>query len=523
MVDIIRFGDFTLDAPRFELRCGDETIAIEPQVFTLVLHLASNANRVVGRDELIEVVWKGRIVSDASISSRINAARRALRDNGRNQTVIRTVPRRGFRFVAEVFEERLSEVDAITTLTATPKAESVREKPAVAVLPFINLSGDPDKEYLADGITEDIISSLSRYRWLRVIARNTAFGFKNRTNVVEELGDTLGVDYVVEGSVRTSGNRIRIGARLFDVASGEQLWGENYDREMEDIFQLQDEITMTVVARVEPELGLAERHRVENSRPASLQAWDCYHLGMSHFYRFTAESNEKAQELLKKAAHIDPSFGEAHAWWAYSVVLGMVYWDTESNQKTLDAALTSVDRALEFDSQNASFYMVKARIALARCEYKVAIAACNSAIDLNPSLAVCYCAMGDALAYDGNYDVSVSWFEKALELSPNDPQCWAFLSYGALAMIFKGDYQRAAEWAERAQIIPNCQYWALAHHAVALALSDKRVEAERVTARLLQKQPDFNRQFARDKLFYIQRQEQLELYIEGLRRAGVPS
>ena len=119
--------------------------------------------------------------------------------------------------------------------------------------------------------------------------------------------------------------------------------------------------------------------------------------------------------------------------------------------------------------------------------------------------------------------MSVSWFEKALELSPNDPQCWAFLSYGALAMIFKGDYQRAAEWAERAQIIPNCQYWALAHHAVALALSDKRVEAERVTARLLQKQPDFNRQFARDKLFYIQRQEQLELYIEGLRRAGVPS
>lgn len=522
MDDVIRFGDFTLDLPRFELRNGDEIISIEPQVFTLILHLASNADRVVGRDELIEVVWNGRIVSDETIGSRINAARRALRDNGRDQTVIRTVPRRGFRFVAAVSEQLPTATDAVTSHLATPNADLTREKPIVAVLPFVNLSSGPDQEYLADGITSDIIASLSRHRWLRVIARNTAFGFKNRVNVISELADTLSVDYVVEGSVRRGDNRIRVGASLISAASGEHLWGENYDREMEDLFQLQDEITMTVVARVEPELGLAERHRVEKSPPASLQAWDCYHLGMSHFYRFTAKGNVKAQELLKRATDIDPSFGEAHVGWAYSVVLGMVYWNTKPSQNMLDAALAAVERALELDSQNATFYAIKARVALARREYKVAMAACNSAVELNPTFAAAYCAMGDALAYDGNYIDSLTWFEKSLELSPNDPQLWAFLSYGAMTLIFKGDYQKAIEWAERAQNVPNCQYWAIAHHAVALALSDKPVEAQRVTAKLLQVQPDFSLQFAQDRMFYIERQEQLELYFEGLRRAKVP-
>jgi TolB-like protein/Tfp pilus assembly protein PilF len=522
MGDVIRFGDFTLDSPRFELRSGDEIIAIEPQVFTLILHLASNADRVVGRDELIEVVWEGRIVSDETVGSRINAARRALRDNGRDQAVIRTVPRRGFRFVTPVTVGPLSGVDTTTSQSTSSEAEPAREKPVVAVLPFVNLSGEPDQEYLADGITGDIIASLSRHRWLSVIARNTIFGFKNRTNIIGELNDKLSVDYVVEGSVRSGGNRIRIGTSLIDAASGAHLWGENYDREMEDLFQLQDAITMTVVAQVEPELGLAERHRVEKSPPASLQAWDCYHLGMSHFYRFTAAGNVKAQELLKKATDIDPLFGEAHVGWAYSVILGMVYWNTKPSQKALDAALAAVERALEMDSQNATFYSIKARVALARREYKVAMAACNTAVELNPTYAAAYCAMGDALAYDGNYIESLTWFEKSLELSPNDPQLWAFLSYGAMTLIFKGDYQKAIEWAERAQNIPNCQYWAIAHHAVALALSDKQAEAKRVTAKLLQIQPEFSLQFAQDRLFYIKRQEQLDLYLEGLRKAGVP-
>ncbi len=522
MDDVIRFGEFSLDTQRFELRCGKEAVAIEPQVFTLIAHLARNADRVVGRDELIDVVWKGRIVSDETVSSRINAARRALGDNGRDQAVIRTIPRRGFRFVAALANDQVAEPDSETAEPSNSETKPAREKPVVAVLPFGNLSGDPDQEYLADGITEDIIASLSRHRWLRVIARNSAFGFKNRANVMSELREYLGVDYAVEGSVRRGGNRIRIGARLIDVVSGDHLWGENYDREMEDVFQLQDEITAKVVARVEPELGLAERHRAEQVPRTSLQAWDCYHLGLSHFYRFTAAGNEKAQELLKKASELDPSFGEAHAWWAFSVVLGMVYWNTEPSQERLDAALAAVDRALELDGQNAAFYMAKARIALARREYKTAVAACNAALDLNPTLSAGYCAMGDALAYDGHYNESIGWFEKAIELSPNDPQSWAFLSYGALAMIFKGDYPRAVEWPERAWIIPNCQYWALAHLAVALALSGKQAKAEQTVPRLLQEQPEFTLKFAEERLFYIQRPEQLELYLDGLRKAGVP-
>lgn len=523
MGDLKRFGEFELDTRRFELRRGEAVVQVEPQVFSLIAHLAANPDRVVGRDELIEVVWNGRIVSDETISSRIAVARKALGDTGRDQAVIRTVPRRGFRFVLAVTEGASLDPDARVSPPASPEVKPMREKPVVVVLPFTNLSGDPDQEYLADGISEDIISSLSRHRWLSVVARNTAFGFKGRANVIGKLRDALGVDYVVEGSVRRYGGRIRIAARLVDGTTGAHIWGENFDRDMEDVFELQDEITTMLVARVEPELGLAERHRVEKAPPVNLQAWDCYHLGMSNFYRFTAESNAKAQALLNRSAELDPSFGEAHAWWAYTVVLGMVYWNTEPDEERLDAALASVDRALELDAQNAIFYMIKARVALARRDYQVAVAASRTALDLNPSLAVSYCAMGDALAYEGRYDECVSWFEKAIELSPNDPQSWAFLSYGAPSMIFKGDYQKAAEWAERARLIPNCQYWALAHHAAALALSGRQGEAEQAVAGLLREQPGFSLDFAKDRLFYIRRPEQLAHYLEGLRKAGVPA
>lgn len=309
---------------------------------------------------------------------------------------------------------------------------------------------------------------------------------------------------------------------MIDGATGDHLWAERYDRDLEDIFDVQDEITDTIVAQIEPELGAAERQRVARKPRTNLQAWDCYHLGVAHFFKFTGEDNLEAQRLLGQSAELDPGFGEPHAWWAYAVVLGMVYWDTEPDDALLDEALAATKRALAIDDRNAVFYALKARIHLARCEYAAAISNNETAVRLNPTFATAYCALGDSLAYEGRYDEALAQFEKAISLSPNDPQRWAFLTYGALSMIFKQDFETALQWAEKASVVPNCQYWTTAHMAVALAHLDRADEAKRAVARLLAEKPGFSLGFAKRKLFYIKRPEQLALYLDGLRKAGVP-
>ena len=409
----------------------------------------------------------------------------------------------------------------------TPQPQGAKQarsdKPTIAVLCFDNMSGDPEQEYFSDGITEDIITALSKHRWLSVIARNTSFGYKGRPVDIRRLADELGADYVVEGSVRRAGDRIRVSAQLIDTETGNHLWAERFDRRLEDIFDVQDEITEKITGRVEPEVGAAERERVARAPRRDLRAWDYYHLGVAHFYKFTAEDNLEAQRLLKLSRELDANFGESHAWWAYARILGMVYWDTEPKQELLDEALAATNRALELDDQNAVFYALKARVQLARCEYKSALAENEMAISLNPTLASAYCGLGDSLAYEGRYDEAVDRFEKAVELSPHDPQRWAFLTYGALALIFKRDFETALEWAEKAREIPNCQYWTTAHMAVALAFLDRLDEARRSVEKLLAENPAFTTAFAKRKLFYLKRPEQLKLYLDGLAMAGVPA
>lgn len=527
------FDEFSLDADRFELSRDGAPLRVEPQVIELLLLLVENAGRMVSKDEIIDVVWRGRVVSEAAVSSRIKSARQALGDDGQTQRYIRTVHKKGFRFGGEVRRDR-AETDASEPRDEAPAPVAAVEsgevpaatpsgRPAVAVLPFVNLSSDPEQEYLSDGITADVIARLCKHRWIDVVARNTSFGFKGRAVDVRELGRLLSVAYVVEGSVQRASNRIRVAVQLVDAASGLNRWSERYDREMSDIFALQDEITEMIAARLEPEIGLSERSKLIQSRPPDLHAWDCYHLGIFHFFKFTGPDNVEAQRLLLRAQQLDPQFGEAFAWWAYALILGMVYWETPPTPELLDQALAACDRALEIDRQNASFHALRARVLLARCEYRHAIAENQAAIELNPSFAAAHCGLGDSLAYEKRYEEAVECFDRAIALSPNDPQLWAFYSYGALALIFKGDYDTAVAWTDRAAGIPNCQYWAWAHRTVAMALAGHLAAAGRARDRLLQEMPGFSIAFARQKLFYLREAEHVERYLEGLRLAGVPA
>jgi tetratricopeptide (TPR) repeat protein len=339
---------------------------------------------------------------------------------------------------------------------------------------------------------------------------------------IRRLADEIGANYVVEGSVRRAGNRIRVTAQLIDTGSGNHLWAERFDRQLEDIFDVQDEITETITARLEPEVGVAERARVARGPRKNLQAWDYYHMGVARVFKFTAEDNLEAQRFFQLSRELDTKFGEAHAWWAYATILGMTYWDTEPKQELLDEALTATNRALELDDQNAVFYGLKARIQLARCEYTSALIEGEMAIKLNPTYAGAFCGLGDSLNYEGRYDEAIVKFEKAVALSPNDPQRWAYLTYGALTLIFKQDFETALVWIEKAIEIPNCQYWTTAHKAVALAYLERRDEARQTVEKLVAEKPGFTCEFAERKLFYLKRPDQLKLYMDGLRLAGVP-
>jgi TolB-like protein/Tfp pilus assembly protein PilF len=521
---IYRFKTFELDTDRFELRDNQVPVQIEPQVFALLSLLVTNSDRMISKEEMINEVWNGRVVSDSALSSRIKSLRRVLGDDGRSQKLIRTVHGRGFRFVADV-AVATDDDETGGVADSTEKDTDVRKtvsKPAIAVLPFLNMSGDADQEYFSDAITQDIITNLSKHRWLDVTARNTSFGYKGKSINVRQLADELGVDYVVEGSVRRSGDRIRVTAQLADAHTGTQRWSDRYDRDLKDVFAVQDEITAKIVARLEPEIGAAERQKVAKSERRDLQAWECYHLGVYHFFKFTAADNQEAQKLLQRSRELDPKFGEAHAWWAYAVVLGMVYWDTDPSEELLDEALAAASVALELDDQNATFYALKARVQLARREYDAALTENEMAINLNPTFAAAHCGLGDSLAYEGRYDEAIKTFENAIELSPNDPQRWAFLTYGALAHIFKGDFETAVKWCETASEIPNCQYWTTAHKAVALAYLGATDRAKRTVARLLKERPDFSIEFAKKKLFFLKDPEQIRTYMEGLALAGVP-
>ena len=518
---VYRFDDFELDTDRFELREGGSPVPLEPQVFALLALLIENRDRMVSKDELLEKIWHGRIVSESAISSRIKKARKALHDDGKKQDLILTVHGQGFRFVGTLKDEQPE--PPLTQQTQSPTAANSLARPRILVLPFVNLSGCEEQEYFSDGITQDLITNLSKHRWLDVVARNSSFGYKGKAIDFKQLISELGIDYLVEGSVQRAGNRIRATSQLVDATTERRIWSDRYDRDLEDVFAVQDEITAKIAARLEPEIGASERQKVSTNVNRDLAAWECYHLGIAHFFKFTADDNLEAQRLLQKSRELDSAFGEAHAWWAYAVILGMVYWDTDPSQDLLDAALAATQRALEIDDRNAVFYALKARVQLARCEYQSALMANSIAIDLNPTFAAAHCGMADSLTYEGHYDEAIERFKQALELSPNDPQRWAFLTYGALAFIFKRNFEKAIEWTDRASEIPNCQFWTKAHKAVALAYLGETARAGTEVNGLLKEVPQFTQEYARKKLFFLKDQEQLSMYIEGLQLAGVPA
>jgi TolB-like protein/Tfp pilus assembly protein PilF len=530
------FGEYRFDPTTGQLWSGAQEVRLTPKSVAVLEVLLSRPGQPVAKEELFEAVWRDTVVSDDALISCIQELRKALGDDAKQPRFIETRHRRGYRFMAPVSQSTFDESVSDSPLSVgsqrgvvanTAGGDVIRTsantggKPTVAVLPFDNLSGDPAQEYFSDGITDDIITTLSKHRSLLVVARSSTFAFKGRATDVRQIGITLGADYVVEGSVGKIGGNLRIRSQLIETEGGRHLWADKYDRDLEDIFKVQDELTAAIAARIEPEVGAAERLRAERKPPQSLDGWDVFRLGTKHFYKSTAEDNLEAQRLFRCAIEFDPTLAEAYAFLSYAMILSMIYFNASPDDKLLNEAVTFARKGVELDEQDALTHFTYGRALLARREYQAALAELESAVELNPSLAVGYCGLGDSLSYEGRFKEAIPHFEKAIALSPYDPQRWAFYSYRALAHLFAREFDQALEWAQRATRVPNCHYWPFAHRVAALGHLEDVDALRTAKAELFQRESEFSCAFARRRLFYIKNAAQLEIYVEGLRRAGL--
>ena len=306
-----RFADCLLDVGRRELTRGSQPIAVGPQVFDLLAYLVQNRERVVSKDDLFEAIWQGRVVSESTLTTHINAVRKAVGDSGEDQRLIRTIARKGFRFVGDVGTlsrpDRAEKVNA--QLASAASALTLPDKPSIAVLPFQNLSGDPEQEYFAVGMVEEITTALSRFKWLFVIARNSSFTYKGKAVNVKQVGRQLGVRYVLEGSVRKAAGKVRITGQLIDAITGANIWADSFERDLTDVFALQDEVTVAVVSAVQPKLLQTEIALATRRRPENLTAYDFYLRALPQFYLATREGVAETLRLVHRALELEPRFG----------------------------------------------------------------------------------------------------------------------------------------------------------------------------------------------------------------------
>jgi TolB-like protein/cytochrome c-type biogenesis protein CcmH/NrfG len=516
------FADHVLDTERRELHRGSEAIPVEPQVLDLLICLVQNRNRVVTKDDLIAQVWRGRIVSDATLSSRIYAARKAVGDNGHGQKLIRTVARKGLRFVGDVqAQSGCDQAVAAAGLRSWDESRGplpLPERPAIAVLPFDNMSGDPVQEYFSDGISEDIITALSRLRWFFVIARNSSFTYKGKPVHIKQVAEELGVTYVLEGSVRRLGERVRVTAQLNDVATGGHIWAERYDRNVADVFAIQDEITEAIVTAIEPQIYAAENFRARRKPPEYLDAWDLVMRALSHYWRVSPQDNRVAQELLERAIAIDPNYGQALGLLATSHIFGVhMGWSDKTIAPVAERAALAAIRA---DSEDPWAHHALGCTYLFGRRFDDALAEFESALRLNPNFSLAQCYYCVTLAYSGRWQEAEEAVNRALRFSPRDPLSALYYGAASFAQYVGHSYEGAMRLA-RESIRLRSDF--VGAHRVLVAAAGMAGQAEAAAAALAELrrvQPDFSIAWIADRM-PIKHVADLEHYLEGFRRAGL--
>jgi adenylate cyclase len=396
------------------------------------------------------------------------------------------------------------------------------EKASIAVLPFDNLGGDPEEDYFADGITEDIITGLSKIRWLFVIARNSSFTYKGQAVDVKEVGRDLGVRYVLEGSIRKVGNRVRATGQLIEAATGDHIWAERYDRDIEDIFALQDEITLSIVREVAPEIEIAEQERSLRRPPANLNAWDIYYRGMRHVYRVTPEDMIQADEYFRAAIDADPEFAPPRTGLAFvRYMQAWLNW-VDSPREALEEALVLSEDAIRLDDKDAFAYFSLGRQLTMKGEFDAGMAHLKHALRLNPSLGIASYGMALGHLFSGGIEESLVYFDDAIRLSPRDNFLYAYQMWKGLALGYLGEISDAIElsrmacWRGNADINPHLFF------ASVLGQLGRTADAETQVAAVLTTNPEFRISRIANGMLSNMADPLKSWTVEGMQKAGLP-
>jgi TolB-like protein/tetratricopeptide (TPR) repeat protein len=520
MTAIHAFGPFRLDAEAQILFRGAEPVPLGRRAVALLLALVVRQGVPLSKDELINAAWPGLAIEESNLTVQIAALRRVFSEEPGGDGWIETLPRRGYRFVGPVVNEG-------NTSASTPHLEGVQapalpDKPSIAILPFQNMSGDPEQEYFVDGMAEEIITALSRMRWLFVIARNSSFTYKGRAVDLKQVGRELGVRYVLEGSVRKAANRVRISGQLIDTSTGAHLWADRFDGGLEDVFDLQDQVTTNVVGAIAPTLERAEIERAKRKPTESLDAHDYFLRGMASVHQWTSEANDEALRKFRKAIELDPDFASAYgmAAWCYTW-RAINRWTIDRAQETAETTRLA-RRAVDLGTDDAvALCMGGYALAFVTHDLDHGAELIDRALSMNPNLAWAWHSSGWLRAFLGEPEVAIKHLEHGMRLSPLDP--FVFRAYAGLACahLLAGRYEGAASWADKAlHRRPNLLV-ATRECAVSNALAGQFRKAQNAMAQLREYDPGLRISNFTDWI-PLRRPQDIATYEEGLRKAGLP-
>lgn len=516
---IYSFGQYELNTDRLELRRDGELQAVEPQVFSLLVHLIEKREQVISKDDLIDAVWGGRIVSDATLNSRINAARRAVGDSGKHQIVIKTMPRRGFRFVHEIQEDRRRPTSepAVSQVSDDKRLTPPGDRPSVAVLPFVNLSENDSDNYFAEGIAEDITTELSRFSSLFVISRMSSFDYRGKSVSEGQVGSELGVGYVLNGSVRRASDRLRVSVALTDTRTGKQVWAERYDRAARDVFEVQDEISETVASTLVGRLQKIGTARAQAKKSDNLTAYEYLLRGLDLHKSgdITPERAQLAFETFTKAAEEDPGFARAHAWCACSYSRT---WGVPVSAAEIQRCLELITTALELDPDEAESHRIAGSLYRYLHDYSKADYHIAQSLSLNPNDAHIIIKAAEHECFMGRPEQARELAGRAMCLNPHFPD-WYWEIVG-LAEYVAGNLEGTINSLTKVQ---TPTYAGFAYWAAAAQEAGSHEIAAQVVTRIRQAFPHISLSVFRDGHQHncFKNPQVLGRLIQGLADAGL--
>jgi TolB-like protein len=497
---IYQFDAFELDLATMELRAGGEIRSLEPQVFALLALLVENHARLVSRDEIIEKVWDGRIVSDAAVASRVKSARQALGDDGVSQRLIKTVHRRGFRFIAPVRALRdparepqaaLGEARAGAGSQAGPAERGLR--PSLAVLPFRGV-GDPAlHETLASGLPDELITELSRLRWLLVTARGSSFRVRSADRDFAQIGRLLGVRYCLGGTLEASSGRLAVTVELVDTLDEGIVWAERFSGRLDDVHAIREEILQRTLMALDIRIPMHEAALARSAMPDALDAWSAYHLGLQHVYRFNRADNEAAARLFRRAVALDPCFARAHAGLSFVHFQTAFMHYTERMADEVRAARHHAERGLELDPLDPFVNFTMGRSFWLEGDLDSGLAWLERATSVSPHYAQGIYARAWTEALAGRAEEARAHVDLAMRLSPIDPLYYAMMGTRAFVHMVRGEDGAAADWAERGARSPGAHVLIAMIAAAAHGLNGDDARAARWAANVRERNPALGR------------------------------